>query len=483
MSSTTNPTLPRIISQEAFDLLVEENQSIFETSYEIAIQNTLQELKLQNVNTTQLITNVEGKLAWNTIRTMIKQIPNEIHQPHHLIILLQDLISACNVNEIATKHEISAIVETMITILTDIVNKNVKSDQDNNNDIHLYELALITIKTSYDIILTKQSKLTTTTDNDLPPPFTLPSTIPPLLPQPMMISHKMLKPWFLTVQSILKRDEYNKRLFRDSGIFHSLLCLGLDDNNNNDIDLVRVTCRTLRIYLGDDDFREDIHPKTFARARELGEDTNILALLTWHLNHNALADVELCIVCCDAYKTVLVNDLICNRAVFQHKALESSFTLLTQHQENIKPVIAILGLIRALARHDDGKRHVGLDETKRNMLLDIWRRHLFTSSAICASVASALGVILLRQPEISNEFAKNGVITLMIDSLKCHSESSEVHYAIFLAARNVVSHHTNSSLRKLFLEEGMGELTRQGIVKFPTQCEIVGKECLRDLGL
>jgi len=451
----------KTISQETFDEVVQENVEEFDMTVEEAFKDAVEQFHNQGVYLDSLSTTVELKDSSAKIKILFQQFDELLKDPavgnETIGTSMQELLS-----QVSRSHpeRVGAGKDGAVGAASYVCKKYM-------DDVNLVVGGLNLLEELFKSFENKE--------------------ILPLLGAEAIVEALQTYPdnarvqiaCFATVMQACAKYEPNKRTFKELEINPRLVyCLKHPSSN----DAFVSACKFLRIYLSDDDRRPGIHPGTFLRARELGENYNIgvvKPLVDFLSQEEILGDIDLVRMGLSTLKVVAVNDLICKH-IANKGALTQSLMCFEAHISDENIAVTSCSLLKTVARNDDIKRIVGKGAGLGLVLRALEEHH--TSWRVAEQALACLSSLCLRQPENCELIAGLGCLPMIASSMGTHPDIASVQRCGISTFRNMVSSWQNKDLCILILDEGAERLIRDARVKHSI-CDEVAYAALRDLGL
>ena len=451
------------ISQETFDEVVKENFEVFELSEVEAWEDAKKQFEKLGADTSSIITSIEQK----KIHEIIKQSTAEIKYflkvksstLETLQIKLEDLIY--QLEPLDTKLLMIAEREA-VELLFNILETHLIYDSIIKVSLQLTAI-IFHNKLNRNFFDLKSAKILRNCLN-----FYENNT-------------KLLEIFWIMASNIIVHHEANKRLFKDVNINDNLLLTISKHRTENK--LLYNACNFIRIYLSDDDLREGVHPGTFQRAKEIGENfhSGLLSKLLSILSDKTIfCDKKLMIAIISSIKAIAVNDQICKQ-IMSNNGLDIVLEIMDSFilEENI--AISTCQFLKTVARNDDIKKF--LAKGKGLMLLIASLEIHSNSVEVCEQAIQCLSVMCLRQPDICKTIANLNIIQSIISSMEHHESASMIQRASISMIRNMISDWKTKDLVQQILDLNAESLIRKARILHQESCEEVAFAALRDLGL
>ena len=493
MASLVGKAPKRVVSQEAFDEIVKENMVEFEMDLEEALEDAVTQLAEQGVDVSacSIVTTVKGRECVAKVRETMEKFNELVKEEDSgdlsgggMIASLEAIKAGCSASSdfrmLACKEgamggvaycckkfvENAEIVEMALRCIGALASNAGSGDEDPSS-------------TSAAALLKREAL----------PKKGLEALCSCL--KTHMGNASVVAAGASAVQKLCLRFEPNKAAFREAGM-NKIIQKALR-THNNDKQVISAVCGLICTYTADDDRREGVHPGTFMRARELGEDRRRGAVVPIFsgLKENA-DDARFVGDVCFALKHLAVNDTICKN-ITKVGGLEATLDVFSKHMEDAVVASRVCSFLKAVARNDENKRILCLRRTQASdpeessvarglgLILHSMETHLLVPSVVEQAIA-AFSVVTLRQPEICERIAEAGMVNLIVAAMSKYPEKPSVQRAAMITLRNMVSSWQNEELKSVILDEGVEPLIRSARAKHP-ECEDVAFAALRDLGL
>ena len=279
----------------------------------------------------------------------------------------------------------------------------------------------------------------------------------------------------LTFISVMRGNEMNKRVLNE--IDFGVVLVQIMERNSpmkNDlerrifINAVRCVCAFLQ---RDDGRKGTLDQDDFGRGRRLGEETSLVSLLVGHLILDPLVITALKLMC--------VSDKVCLKAI-EAGVLEDANQMRLLGTSSQTRTTG-LTLLRTLCLNDDAKKRLGMNKDFIAALLQSIEVGLDENDAqLTAAALGCAEMMVLRQPQCAEHLADLGAIPFVVRALKETKDLESLKYGL-RALRNMMSSPENHHLRQQALDLGAEEACR-ALTKTPQLNDYI-EACLRDLGI
>jgi len=224
----------------------------------------------------------------------------------------------------------------------------------------------------------------------------------------------------------------------------------------------------------DDDVRVPFG-KAHDTAREIVEEHNAQGKLISSMKGNKNPSIYLACL-----SSLTVRNEYCQH-VAENDGLVCLFDLLSDPDQKPQVLKEVLLLFKTLAGNDNLKREIR-DSQKICVFVSIISQNV-ANKGICHAGASMLAAVCLRTPENAQQVIDAGGAEVLVQVLATHVKNAVVAVGCISAMRNIVSRSKNFT--ELFVKLDVEELLNQTGAMHPTEfavCDAV-KAALRDMGL
>lgn len=439
----------KVISQETFDAVVQENMEEFDMDKEEAIKEAIEQFKSQGVDLSNVVT--ESTSADHPIVRTIA----------HLKSL--DLRSEGEKTDLSTAEE----------------NCNVLGQECSKG---LAEKVLATKEGGYEILVsiasasqdlgTKESAIRALASLLEGNPDPLDESGFKIIAETLKtsgsgVSRSLAEGTLLLTLNCCVRHEQNRQ---------NLVKHGLLDLLDNLIDPHPVdSARIWQALVQDDDVRVPFG-KAHDHARAIVEDHKGLEKLNEAIkgNYQCHKDLALLLSC---MSSLCVRNEYC-QFVVDGGALQTIFKLLMNPDQKREVVKECLQLIKILAGNDNVKRDVA---NSGGIVTIINAINTYMGNPwVCHSGCGAISALCLRTPENSAQVMESGGAQTIVQILKTHMEFAKVMVSACSAIRNIVSRSKNFCQE--FVDLDIEEILNEILARYPESIDAV-KAALRDLDL
>ncbi|XP_014229097.1 armadillo repeat-containing protein 6 homolog [Trichogramma pretiosum] len=439
----------RVISQETYDQVVQENVQDFDMTIEEAIEDAIKQFDAQDVDLSNVIkdlaiTNVTSNIdrCIGTLKECVKNsdfkgAPSSLNE-------LKDILDA----DIAQR--VYAGKNGAYTVLLDVIN-SCKDEP---------ELLIIALKTMTSLVngnpdlldqsgIKLQKSLLDDNQNDA---------------QKLQLILKWIK------ECCIKHEMNRQNIFK-AEILENLKSILTQQNVNDSV--VKEACAVMRALTLDDDIRLE-YGKAHEHAATIATET--LKILTQLLSTFQSDKVIVGEIMLTAASLIVRNEFC--QEFEDAGGLQFILDVFTNYPEEEKLNWQALKLIKSLAGNDDVKAHIVTSGIAPLIIYAISR--LKSSEYIVTAGLACISALTLKSPSNAGVFYDCGAVTIIIDAIKSHPKSSGVIQQASWAIRNMSVRNKNES--REFVAYGIEELL-QNALKTHVHLESDIKAALRDLGL
>ncbi|XP_028161613.1 armadillo repeat-containing protein 6 homolog [Ostrinia furnacalis] len=447
----------RVITQETYDEVVQENIDEFEMTPEEAIKEAVAQFEAQGVD----LSNIIKDLALNSgdgqgvssIVSKLKELCSRIESDDEAILKeLEALKVECN-KDIARR--VKAGKDGAYNILTGLLESRFKSYVQKSNEKD--DKIIISTLNSLIALMDVQPDLLDEKGADL-----IKSILDKIDDGPILIS--ALK-W--TSVCCVKHEMNRQRLFAKNIGDNLKLLL----NARKNIRVVSEAMSVIRKFTLDDDVRVEFG-KAHEHAKELG--AKLLDPLTQFLKEHPVPPVVSETMLTMA--ALLVRHELCAMAA-DAGADEALFAILAANFDCVLVIVQASKLITALAGNDEVKRQL-MKAGIAPILVTLLNRHSSNPTA-AALILKCISALTLREPSHSQQFFDSGAPEVMIEAIKNHPTDASVQKNGCWAIRNMVARCRDQNPK--FHELGVESLLNEAYDRFSKDFGFDIKSALRDL--
>ncbi|EDW02725.1 armadillo repeat-containing protein 6 homolog [Drosophila grimshawi] len=235
--------------------------------------------------------------------------------------------------------------------------------------------------------------------------------------------------------------------------------------------LVSEVTAVFRFLVLDDDIRVEFGC-AHEHARQIASEVlpQLVELLPAYEDVNVLADLLLTI------GTLAVRQELCT-LIDDAGGLKLIFDIMSVNLKEERLNREALKLLRALAGHDAVKGHI-VQQGVAPIIKDLLETHQTNANIVSAALA-CITTLTLRVQEHSSAFFETGIAEVIVEALRTHPNHQIVQRNGAWAIRNMVSRSRNQC--DTWLSFGVEDLLNAAMVEHPTVAQDI-KAALRDLG-
>jgi len=432
----------RVITQETFDLVVQENMEEFDMNHEEAVKEAREQFEQQGVNLHNIVVSREdGK---------------------HEVAQALENISGGGLSESALQENLNSVTALC---KDDLAQRVLATNHDGYNILVKLAKENTNIATRTACLQSLTAVMDTNPDHLEMVGAELLITI---LNQDQQLRHAALD-WLLVC---CVRHEQNRVNFVKGGILDALgLCL----NNGARDDLLRV-CRVWMALVQDDDVRVPFG-KAHDHARDIVEHHGALTILTKALTtYNQ--DQELISLCLAALTSLSVRNEYCQEVV-DEGGLQFLHDVLLNHKDKQDLVTRSLMLLKTLAGNDQVKSEIS-KAGGIPLILGAIQEHMMKAFVV-ENGCHAITAVCLRSPENAGQVMESEGAYLITTAMSRHPNSGKVQAAGAGAIRNIVARER--SYCDQFINMDAEDLLNDALKKHAKIHGDTLRSALRDLGL
>jgi len=431
----------KVIAQETFDSVVQENMEEFDMNHEEAVKEAKEQFEQQGVNLSNIV--ISGD------------------DGQHKIVQALDRISGGNLDNNELQMELSVVTSLC---KDDLAQRVLATNHGGYNTL----VNLVRDATDHDVRILGLSCLAAVMDTNPDHLETVGiSLIKDLLQKQQCRSFAL--DWLLVC---CVRHEGNRQALVGAGILDGLsLCI----KEGGKPELVQV-CRIWMSLVQDDDIRVPFG-KAHDHARDIVENHSALTILTKALTtHNT--DHQVLHLCLAALTNLSVRNEYCQEVV-DEGGLQFIHDILLNHTSFPELVTRSLLLLKTLAGNDKVKSDISKSGGVPLIMAAI-REHL-SKSPIVEAGCNAIAAVCLRSPDTSRQVMENEGVILLTTAMSRHPGNHKVQAAAASAIRNIVSR--DKTLCDQFVNSDAEELLNTALKRHGEKVGDTLKSALRDLGL
>lgn len=438
----------RVISQETYDEVVQQNISEFEMTPEEAIVDAIKEFEAQGIDLSNIIKDMvidDGSDILSCLDKLHACISEKDNDSTHL-----QLEKLKNEFDKDIARRIYAAKHNAYSILINVI-KEFKDDE------LLVKLALKTITSLMtghpDLLDEKGISLQVEILNTINDAETL---------QCLLI-------W---IKTCCIKHEINRQNIFTSNIVEKLIKILINENVTGSE--VKSVCSVLRVLVLDDDVRHEFG-KAHEHATSIAKSSlNILTglLSRFKLDRSITGDIMLTLA------TLLVRNEFCE-VVDNAGGLKFLLDVMIDHPDVEKLNVQSLKLMKALAGNDNVKARI-VTAGSAPLIVSAISRLKNSQSVVIAGLA-CISALSLRSPSNAGVFFDCGAPVVIIDAMKAYPESLSVQQQGSWAIRNMSVRNTTEA--KEFIELGVESVLSNAVDTHGEILENDIKAALRDLGL
>ncbi|KAH8401643.1 hypothetical protein KR009_006946 [Drosophila setifemur] len=235
--------------------------------------------------------------------------------------------------------------------------------------------------------------------------------------------------------------------------------------------LVSELTAVFRFLVLDDDIRVEFG-SAHEHARQIASEVllNLVELLPVFEDPNVLADLLLTI------GVLAVRQELCT-AIDEAGGLTTVFQIMSINMEEVRLNREALKLLRALAGHDSVKAHI-VQQGVAPIVKQLLETHQTNDNIVSAALA-CVTTLTLRVKEHSEAFFETGIAEVIVEALRTHPKHKIVQRNGAWAIRNMVSRSRNQC--ETWISFGVEDLLNAAMVEHPSVAQDI-KAALRDLG-
>ncbi|XP_072946459.1 armadillo repeat-containing protein 6 homolog [Epargyreus clarus] len=446
----------RVITQETYDEVVQENIEEFDMSPEEAVKEAIAQFEAQGVDLSNIIKDLvlsdgNDHLVSSTLKKLEKMCASNDCNEDSLIQELKILMSECE-KDIA--HRIRAGKEGAYKILINLLESRHKSYTQETNVKD--KDCIISVLNTLSALMEMQPDLLDQKGIDL-----IKDILDKTDNEDILIS--TLK-WLN--MCCLKHELNRQRIFERNIGDNFKIILKKKGNPT----LLIVSLQAIRKFALDDDIRVEFG-KAHEHARELG--VLLLETLAGLLKENTKPPVvsELLLT----MATLLVRHELCAAAA--DSGIDVLFTILADNYDDVAVTQQATKLITALAGNDDVKWQL-VKSGIVSIIVSLLTRHS-NNAAAAALTLKCMAALALREPAHGRELLDNGAAEAVVQCLKLHPRNASVQKNACWAIRNMVSRYRDQNAK--FHELNIQGLLDEAYKVFGAEFGFDIKSALRDL--
>ncbi|XP_053620040.1 armadillo repeat-containing protein 6 homolog [Plodia interpunctella] len=449
----------RVITQETYDEVVQENMEEFEMSPEEAVREAIAQFQAQGVDLSNIIKDLvlstnDNHLVSMTVSAM-KELIDRNYDDECMLQELEALKFEC-AKDLARRMRAAkdGAYNILIKLLEARLNLYIEKESGNN------KLFVLDLLKTLSVFMDTQPDLLDDKGLEL-----IKRALDTIVDRDILIA--TLK-W--TATCCVKHEMNRQKIFAKN-IVENLKNLV---ETRKDPKLTSACMLVVRRLTLDDDIRVEFG-KAHDHAKELA--MKLLIPLTEMLNQSTEStDATECLDLLKTISPLLVRNELCALCA-EHGACDALFEVMATHHGDAVLLLHALKLLTALAGNDDVKRQLvqaGIAPT----MVSVMRMH--TSNAQAAALAlKAIAALTLREPVHSCLFFDSGAAPLVVDLMKLHPNDPSVQKNACWAIRNMVGRYREQN--RAFHLLGVEELLNQAYGKFQKDFGFDIKAALRDL--
>ncbi|KAH8357807.1 armadillo repeat-containing protein 6 homolog [Drosophila serrata] len=235
--------------------------------------------------------------------------------------------------------------------------------------------------------------------------------------------------------------------------------------------LVRELTAVFRFLVLDDDIRVEFGC-AHEHARQIAGEVllPLVELLPAYEDPNVLSDLLLTI------GTLAVRQELCT-AIDEAGGLKAVFEIMSKNLDEVRLNREALKLLRALAGHDSVKAHI-VQQGVAPIIKQLLETHQANENIVAAALA-CVTTLTLRVQEHSAAFFDTGIAEVIVEALRAHPKHKIVQRNGAWAIRNMVSRSRNQC--ETWISFGVEDLLNAAMKEHPSVEQDI-KAALRDLG-
>ncbi|ALC42583.1 CG5721 [Drosophila busckii] len=444
--------MAKVISQETFDEVVQENVVEFCMTAEDAKQETIKQFEAQGINLANIIKDLSinaetGKPILNeTVEKLKTHISEKSEDAQQLLELLAILDMEC---QKSLAHRVLAGKNGAHDALVTLLEQTLCAEQ-------LNTALLSKCLTAANSLTHKQP--------DLFDAEALSMVLKLLALQDQLDITCLTLQW---LQKACVMHEMNRQHIMSSGVLPLMKPLLRKDSAR----LVRETTAVLRFLVLDDDIRVEFGC-AHEHARQIANEMllQLVELLPAYEEVNVLSDLLLTI------GTLAVRQELCT-LIDEAGGLKLIFDIMQANLQHERLNREALKLLRAMAGHDAVKAHI-IQQGVAPIIKELLETHQQNENVVAAAFA-CITTLTLRVKEHSAAFFDTGIAEVMAEALRAHPKHKTVQRNGAWAIRNMVSRSRNQC--ETWLSFGIEDLLNAAMLEHPAVAQDI-KAALRDLG-
>ncbi|XP_030386931.1 armadillo repeat-containing protein 6 homolog [Scaptodrosophila lebanonensis] len=235
--------------------------------------------------------------------------------------------------------------------------------------------------------------------------------------------------------------------------------------------LVRELTAVFRFLVLDDDIRVEFGC-AHEHARQIAGEVllQLVDMLSTYNDVNVLADLLLTI------GALTVRQELCT-VIDEAGGLKLVLDIMTRNVDVVRLNREALKLLRAMAGHDTVKAHI-VQQGAAPIIKEVLENNLSNETIVSAALA-CITTLTLRVKEHSTAFFETGIAEIMVEALRAHTKHKLVQRNGAWAIRNMVSRSRNQC--ETWLTYGTEDLLNAAMIEHPSVAQDI-KAALRDLG-
>ncbi|XP_034651857.1 armadillo repeat-containing protein 6 homolog [Drosophila subobscura] len=452
--------MAKIISQDTFDDVVQENVIEFSMSPAEAKEETIKQFEAQGINLANIIKDlaINPQSGKPVINEMVDKIKTHIGQKEADTIQLLDQLDTLDAEcQKSLAHRVLAgkngAHDALITLLEQTL---AATETEGEGDQH-------------DDVLEKCLRAVNSLTNKQPDLFDA-EAMAVVLKLLALRQENRLEITLLTLQWLQKAcimHEVNRQNIMNTPALKLLKPLLVKDNAR----LVSELTAVFRFLVLDDDIRVEFG-SAHEHARQIANEVllPLVELLPAYQEVEVLGDLLLTI------GTLAVRQELCT-AIDEAGGLKTIFEIMSNHLEEVRLNREALKLLRALAGHDAVKAHI-VDQGVAPIIKQLLEAHQSNENIVAAALA-CITTLTLRVQEHSTAFFETGIAEVLVEAMRTHPSHKIVQRNGAWAIRNMVSRSRNQC--ETWISFGVEDLLNAAMTEHPSVAQDI-KAALRDLG-
>ncbi|XP_064542690.1 armadillo repeat-containing protein 6 homolog [Drosophila montana] len=444
--------MAKMISQETFDDVVQENVVDFSMSPTEAKEETIKQFEAQGINLANIIKDlaINAETGKPVINETVDKITTHINQGGKDTQQLLDLLSVLDVEcQKSLAHRVLAGKNGAHNVLTKLLNQ------------------ALTAETLPTTLICKCLQAVNSLTHKQPDIFDAEAMAVVLKLLALKEQQDIVCLTLQWLQKTCVMHEMNRQKILSTSALKLLKPLLAKDSPR----VMRELTAVLRFLVLDDDIRVEFGC-AHEHARQIASEMllDLVELLPAYEDVNVLADLLLTI------GTLAVRQELC-LVIDEAGGLKHIFHIMSENLKADRLNCEALKLLRALAGHDAVKAHI-VQQGVAPIIKELLDTHQSNENIVTAAFA-CITTLTLRVKENSTAFFDTGIAEIMVEALRMHPKHKILQRNGAWAIRNMVSRSRNQC--ETWLSYGVEDLLNAAMVEHPSVAQDI-KAALRDLG-